>query len=132
MSKSINIVKKNIVKNSILNGKSGRESMLLAGYSKSAANQLKNMGVYNCIMKEIEEEFKISNVTIDSVLKSIEAIKQMSIEHKDYSTALRADELKGKYLAMFTDKQEFTNIDKQDNQFSLERLSRLKQSPSES
>jgi hypothetical protein len=49
----------------------------------------------------------------------------MAAQAGDFSTATRCEELKGKYLAMFTDKQETTLTDGQDGQFSLGRLSRL-------
>ena len=62
-----------------------------------------------------------------TVKRDIKKIKKLTLKAKDYTNALRATELESKILGMVTDKSEVTQIDKQDNQFSLERLTRIKQ-----
>ncbi len=44
-----------------------------------------------------------ADLTIDSVLKNLREDRKAAREAKQYGPAVRADELLGKYLAMFTD-----------------------------
>ena len=89
----------------------------------------KKVDILEAIQREKVNIFDKSMVTEEYVLNNLKQLAETSHNEAD---KIRANELLGKYLAMFTDKTENTNIDKQDNQFSLERLSRLKQLPSES
>ncbi len=84
------------------------------------------------IEKMIEDrlrELDIKNVvTIEFVLNNLVF---QALNAKKSSDKIRANELLGKYLAMFTEKQEVLQVDKEDNQFSLEKLSRIKHSEEE-
>ncbi len=130
MPATINPIRKARLKKELLNPKNSIiKAMKNSGYADSTAHRSSvNKSVKIC-MAEIEEEFKLENVTVDSVLKDLELAKRLCIskKSKDLSSFVRACELVGKYLAMFTDKQEISQAEKEDNQFSLERLSRLKQ-----
>lgn len=107
MAKGIDKIRKGIVKRELLNGKPGYKALMEAGYSEaSAKHHLKRMPVYKCVLSEIEAEFKESSVTPEQVLCNLEALKRMAIDKQDYATATRCEELKGKYLAMFTDKSQ--------------------------
>lgn len=81
------------------------------------------------IKKMIEDklrEFDIKNVvTIEFVLNNLVF---QALNAKNSSDKIRANELLGKYLAMFTDKQEVSTIENEDSQFSLARLNRIKNS----
>ncbi len=59
-------------------------------------------------MKEFIAELGVeaaerADLTIDSVLKNLREDRKAAREAKQYGPAVRADELLGKYLAMFTD-----------------------------
>ena len=89
------------------------------GYSDSYADSdivttLKNS-------KKTQEYFNEATVKRD-----IKKVKRLVLKAKDYTNFLRATELETKILGMITDKAEVTQVDKQDNQFSLDRLSRIK------
>lgn len=105
MSKTINIIRKNKVKKALLEGKTGKQALLEAGYSEaSAGHHLKRMGVYKCVRDEIEREFKAEQITPEYVLRELERGKELALQKGDIASFIRANELLGKYLAMFTDK----------------------------
>ena len=62
----------------------------------------------------------------NTVKRDIKKIKKLTLKAKDYTNSLRATELETKILGMITDKQEVTEVTKDTNQFSLERLNRIK------
>lgn len=109
------------------------DSVLKAGYkakSKLIASSLgcqleKKLNIAEAIDKERLNIFDKSMITEEYVLKNLRILGETS---KNEADRIRANELLGKYLAMFTDKQEISQSEKEDNQFSLERLSRIKQS----
>ncbi len=90
------------------------------GYSESYANTQLPQVIRRC--KEFKEYFNE-----ETVKKDIKRVKKLVLKAKDYTNYLRATELQSKILGMQIDKAEVTNIDKQDNQFSLDRLARIKQ-----
>ena len=111
MAKQIDPIKKERYKRARLKGnKSIKQSLIEAGYSLNSAVHSSGLGVVKCIEAEIKEEFKISDVTVENVLKNLEHIKQLAIQKQDYATAKECEIWKGKHLAMFTDKQEIRTI----------------------
>ncbi len=100
--------------------------MIKAGYSESTAKRTSGNASVKIIQAEIVADIQ-KKITVDSVLAQLNYIQTLAIQDEDFSTATRCEELKGKWLAMFTEKTEITIIDQPDNQFSLERLSRLNQ-----
>ena len=54
-------------------------------------------------MKSREERVKL---TADKVLEEIERVRTLAEGSEQYSVSLKASELQGKHLAMFTDKQQ--------------------------
>ena len=107
MARGINPFRRAIVKQSILNGNPGYKALMDAGYKETTAkHHLKTTPVYNSVMQEILTEFKLNELTVETVLCNLEVIKQFAIEKQDYSTAKDCEIWKGKYLSMFTDKQQ--------------------------
>ena len=104
MPKTINPIRKARVKRARLKGKSKRASLLEGGYSEATASHHANsMTVLNCVDAEIIKDIQ-NKVTIDSVLSNLSIIEELAKTKNDYATATRCEELKGKWLAMFTDK----------------------------
>lgn len=90
------------------------------GYSDSYATSV----IYPNIRKNKSIE-KFYNE--DNIKKEIKKALKDFIKNKDNTNRSRILELVTKIAGMITDKAEVTNIDKEDNQFSLERLGRIKQ-----
>ena len=126
----INPIRKMIVKTELLKGVSARQALEAANYSKGAVRKSTSMPVVKNCMKEILEEFKLSDLTPDFIIKDIEKGKKLCIKgkKKDLSTFMRGCELEGKYLKMFADTANTTIlVNIQGNQFNLvNRLDKLK------
>ena len=103
MSKQINPIRKNIVKQSILQGKSFKQSLLDAGYTPASAEHSSGLGVVKCTLKEIAREFKKEEITEELVLAGLLNEYRNATKSSDRQNALM---LLGKYLSMFTDKQQ--------------------------
>ena len=87
----------------------GTTSAIAAGYSEKGAyvrgsELLRNSKVRERISELHAENMSRNNITTDSVLANIEHDRTLAREKGDISSAIRADELQGKYLAMFTDR----------------------------
>jgi hypothetical protein len=84
----------------------GTKSAIAAGYSEKgayarASELLRNRKVWERISALHKENMSRNNVTPDSVLANIEHDRMLAREKGDISSAIRADELQGKTLAMF-------------------------------
>lgn len=107
MAKQIDRLKYIKVKDNKLKGLSNKQALLQAGYSEATAgHHASEMSVLKRVKEEIEREFRMEQVTPQKVLEEIETVRQLALETNDLSTAGRMAELKGKYLAMFTDKSQ--------------------------
>ena len=106
MPKTINPIKKAKVKEALLKGKSKKQAVIDAGYSLNTAINAWRLGVVKVCEEEIEKDFKAHNVTVEQVLKEIELGKELCLKLRDMPTYKALIELKGKHLAMFTDKTE--------------------------
>jgi transposase len=130
MPKKINKLKKEKVKQALLQGKSIRQALRFAGYSEGTvhgnANSNTNRLVKAC-MEEIMTELKAKDVTVDVVIQRLNEDRELARKKGDISTMTRVDELLGKYLAMFTDRQEIAQVESQEAQWSLERVRKLRQ-----
>ena len=120
-----NLARKAKLKKELMKGLSYKRAMLNAGFAPSTAHNPHQAKVVQQCKAEIEQDIK-KRITVDSVLKGLEHIQKLATEAEDFSTATRCEELKGKWLAMFTDKTEISESEKEDNQFSLQRLARIK------
>lgn len=127
MPATLNPIRKHLIKKSLLKGSSQAKAMLDAGLSKATAyhNSGKDNKLLNTVKAEIERDIT-KEITVKSVLESLKHIQELAIQKNDFSTAARCEELCGKWLAMFTDKQEISQAEKEDNQFSLDRLAKIR------
>ncbi len=114
-------------------GESLVDSVIKAGYkakSKLVASSYgcqleKKLSIIQAIQQEKLNIFDRNCITVEYVLGNLKHLAEVARNEAD---KIRATELLGKYLAMFTDKQEISQTEKEDNQFSMDRLSRIKQS----
>lgn len=101
----------------------GTQAAIRAGYSENSANEiaaqnLAKLSIKQAIEKALEERKSRVILTQDQVLKDIALIKQAAMADKvdangnkemvNFNAALKACELEGKHLAMFTDKVDAT------------------------
>jgi len=85
------------------------QACIRAGYSKKTARSVGSENLTKpCIQKEIQrlkaKRYEKIDLTIDKVLKDLEYVRQKTLGEGQYSVSLKATELQGKHLAMFTDK----------------------------
>ena len=124
MSKGIDKIKMIKVKQSKLRGNTDRQALKDAGYSEAVYNHhVNDMSVLKRVREEIEREIIAEGLTTEFVVKGL--MKEALGAHNS-SDRIAAYSWIGKHLAMFTDKSEVTEVNKDDNQFSLDRLSRMK------
>tara|TARA_R100000900_G_C3310157_1_gene159546 strand:+ start:70 stop:459 length:390 start_codon:yes stop_codon:yes gene_type:complete len=87
------------------------QACIRAGYSEKTAKEIgsQNLTKLNIqeeiarLMKSREERVKL---TADKVLEDIERVRTLAEGSEQYNVSLKASELQGKHLAMFTDKQQ--------------------------
>ena len=121
---AINPIKKDLVKRSIMQGKSFKQSLLDAGYAPNTAGHKVNPNnkLLKDVTKEIQDSFKASDITPDIVLGRLNKDYQLALDKGDLPTATRINELLGKYLALFTDKQQIDqHITTQEDRDILDR-----------
>lgn len=100
------------VKAGLLAGKTAKQALKDAGYKESVANHSTSAPCVKLCQAEIEKDIK-SKITVDYVLSEIKRIQIAAEAKNDFSTALRAQELLGKHLAIFTDRIESHNINEE-------------------
>ena len=130
MPATVNPLKKAIVTRELLKGKSARQALKTAKYSKSAIRQSTHNAVVKQSMKNIMASFDKSVITTDYVLSELEKAKKLCIKgkKKDMSSFIRACELLGKYLQMWSDSNINILVNNADSQFSLaNRVKKLKE-----
>lgn len=87
------------------------QACIRAGYSEKTAKQI---GCENLSKPYLQEEIARLmksredrvQLTADKVLTDIERVRGLAEGSEQYSISLKASELQGKHLAMFTDKQQ--------------------------
>ena len=91
----------------------GTRSCERAGYSgpenrwaAQASENRRKPNIAKAIRKSMKEMFSVADLTADRVLGDIEAARQLALADGDYSNALKASEMQGKYLKMFIDRIE--------------------------
>jgi len=102
------------------------QAAIRAGYSAKTARQvaqvlLSNVNVQSSIHDAKQARVQRTQITSDDVLRDIKRVKDCAMTSKldkdgadgmvDMSAALKALELLGKHLVMFTDKREITGAD---------------------
>ncbi len=87
------------------------QASIRAGYSEKTARQIGSENLSKpyiqdeiaSLIKEREERVKLR---ADKVLEDIERVRTLAEGSEQYNVSLKASELQGKHLAMFTDKQQ--------------------------
>jgi hypothetical protein len=106
-----------------------------AGFAEpSAANQatklLRRLDIQERIRELHAANMQRNMITVDKVLADLEHDKLMAREKGDIASAIRADELQGKYLALFVDRQEITESGRRElsekEAVEVEELARLR------
>ena len=124
MAKRINKIKKKLVKQGILKGKSYKQAMIDAGYQNTTARKSTLNTVVKVCQKEIMQELRAKDVTVDLLIKRMNRTRELAEAKGDYSTVTRIDELMGKYIKMFTeviDSKQFISVSQQEQQNRLLR-----------
>ena len=86
----------------------GTKSAIEAGYAEDSARTqawrlLRKEHIKKRIRELYDKNMEENIVTINSVLANLDHDRQMARKNHQYSVATRCTELRGKYLAMFTD-----------------------------
>ena len=99
---TINPIRKELVKQSLLKGNTARQALKDAGLSKTTAEHRvrKDNKLLNVARAEILDDIK-DRITVEYVLNNLKKLAETS---KNKADRIRANELLGKWLAMFTDK----------------------------
>jgi phage terminase small subunit len=85
------------------------KAAIRAGYSKKTAGQqgerlLKKVEIARVVQQAMDERSKETGITAAKVLADIERVRNLAESGGEYNTALKASELQGKHLKLFTDK----------------------------
>jgi phage terminase small subunit len=89
----------------------GTRSAMEAGYAEKSAHTsawklLKRPAIRERVLELHTENMRRNMITVDKVLADIEHDKILARQKGDIASALRADELQGKYLAMFVERSQ--------------------------
>ena len=87
---------------------SGSEAARTAGYNaknahKTAARLKKNPLILEKLNKLMSDAGERNDVTLDEVISALRSARDEAMANSNYSAAIRATELLGKYLGMFTE-----------------------------
>jgi hypothetical protein len=107
------------------------KSAIAAGYSEAsgrntATELLRKPEVQQRITELHSQNMQRNMVCVDKVLADLEHDKLMAREKGDIAAAIRADELQGKFLAMFVDRREETSLPEQ-REFTEREKAELKE-----
>ncbi len=96
------------------------QACIRAGYSEKTARQigsenLSKLNIQDEIAKLIKDREERMQLTADKVLEDIERVRGLAEGSEQYSISLKASELQGKHLAMFTEKQQIDGESKDAN-----------------
>ena len=92
---------------------SATQAAIRAGYSKRTANRIgpENLSkpvIAAAIEQAVNDRSEKLSLSAEDVIQSILSIRQMAIADKELANALKANELLGKHLKLFTDKTELS------------------------
>jgi phage terminase small subunit len=95
----------------------GTQAAIRAGYSPKTANEqaaqlLAKLSISSVIQKAMDERAKRVEISADDVLGDILETRKAAAAEGKHSDRLRANELLGKHLKLFTDKVDHQNLDK--------------------
>ena len=91
----------------------GTQAAIRAGYSEKTAQEqssrlLSNVMVKEFIQKAMDKRAETTLITAENVLNDILETRKAAADEGKHSDRLRANELLGKHLKLFTDKSEVT------------------------
>ena len=104
MARTINPIRKRIVKRELKKGNDAKNSMIEAGYSINTAIKSTANKVVQVSQAEIKREFDKSKLTVEWVLDNLEQLRIKAETKKDYGTAKGILELIGKWKRMWDEK----------------------------
>ena len=121
---SIDPVRKDLVKEARLKGKSAADSLRHAGYSENTAtHEVGRQLTLKYVDQEIKEELKAKDINTDWLLKEYLRLKKLTEGTKDYNTAKATIDSIAKFIAQIPDKLDLTQVDKADQEI-LDRYMR--------
>lgn len=87
------------------------EASRIAGYSEANCRvaghrNLKKAHIRSAITNRLQVSFEANEITVEKVLGDLEFARVLSIQAGKYHSAIRASELQGRYLQMFSDRFE--------------------------
>ncbi len=99
----------------------GTQAAIRAGYSKRSANeQAARLLAKDSIRGHLDELSQAAaernDLTVDGVLESLKQLRDKAISLNQMGPAVRAEELRGKYLAMFVDRKRVENVSAMSNE----------------
>jgi hypothetical protein len=123
---------KDIAIDFIKQGYNNIRSIYAKYYPKASEDSLRTepYRLLDCVRFQIALEDAWSEIKVedlDIANEVIQVLRKEMFTAKKSSDRTNAASWLGKSKAMFTDKQEVATLEKEDNQFSLSRLSRIKQ-----
>ena len=85
------------------------QACIRAGYSEKTANRIATENLSKPVIKNEIDRLKAIRekkveLTAEKVLKDIERVREKAEGSEQYNVSLKASELQGKHLAMFTEK----------------------------
>lgn len=106
---AISAIRHEKLKQSLMQGKSIKQSMLDAGYSERTAYGKcdRNEPAVKRAIEDIMRDFDMAKITPEYVIASVQDV--LLDKTANHSDRLRASELLGKFLAMWKDRQEITH-----------------------
>ena len=109
MPKAINEIRRCKLKKAVMQGKSYRQALKEAGYSRATYHShIADSKVLKSVKEEIKAEMRLSELTADKLLNDFELAKTLSLKEKDYSNYNRACEAEARMGGYFKDKSEIT------------------------
>ncbi len=87
-----------------------KKAALDAGYAPSSARNATQLQSVQQCRREIAASFRRETITVDYVLAELERAKNLAEKKEDIASYVRVCELLGKYLAMFTERQQVQTV----------------------
>ena len=105
MPQVVNPIRKMKVKQALMQGKSKKEALEIAGLKPGAirGNVSRNTTL-NYAEREILQEMKEADITVELIINRLNEDRELARKKNDISTMTRCDELLGQTIASFTQK----------------------------
>ena len=123
---TINPIRKEKVKQDLMNGIDAKTAMFRAGHAPNTAHNATSKGVVKDCQSEILHELKAKDVTVDMVISRLNEDRELARANGDVSTMKSVDDSLARFLAMYTDKQQIdTHISQEDKDILARHRDRL-------